>query len=208
MAVAASALMNAGMESVEEHESSLTAYALDHLRSLPEITIYGETDHRRGQDRVGVISFNLGSAPHALVAAILGYEGGIGVRNGCFCAQQYVMRLLGLTETQQSGRLREVRAGDKSQRPGMVRVSFGAYNTSEDVDALVEMLHRITRHEYKGEYHQNTENGEYIPSGYQDSIADYFSFNGQSVSSFSGDCLRETEDICLALDPSPVENRI
>ena len=34
---------------------------------------------------------------HALVAAILGYEGGIGVRNGCFCAQPYVVRLLGVS---------------------------------------------------------------------------------------------------------------
>ena len=150
MAVAARALMDAGLESVERHETSLTAYALDRLRSLPEITIYGETDPRLAHDRVGVISFNLGSAPHALVAAVLGYEGGIGVRNGCFCAQQYVMRLLRLSETEQVRWRREFLAGDKSRKPGMVRVSFGAYNTFEDVDALVEMLHRITRNEYQG----------------------------------------------------------
>jgi cysteine desulfurase/selenocysteine lyase len=32
-----------------------------------------------------------------LVAAILGYEGGIGVRSGCFCAHPYVVHPLGLT---------------------------------------------------------------------------------------------------------------
>ena len=80
MAVAARALLDAGMETIEQHEASLTAYALERLQALPGITLYGATDARRTNDRVGVIAFNLGGMPHALVAAILGYEGGIGVR--------------------------------------------------------------------------------------------------------------------------------
>ena len=102
MAVAARTLMAAGMESIERHESDLTTYALDRMRSVPDIHFYGETDPRRTDDRIGVISFNLGSLHHALVAAILAYEGGIGVRNGCFCAQPYVMRLLGLGAADQA----------------------------------------------------------------------------------------------------------
>jgi hypothetical protein len=101
---------------------------------------YGETDPRQTDDRIGVISFNLAGLHHALVAAILAYEGGIGVRNGCFCAQPYVMRLLDLGAADQDRWRRAQLAGDKTGRPGMVRVSLAAYNTSEDVDALVEML--------------------------------------------------------------------
>ena len=128
------------MEGIERHEAALTAYALDRLRSVPDICFYGETDPRRTDDRIGVVSFNLGGVHHALVAAILGYEGGIGVRNGCFCAQPYVMRLLGLGAADQTRWRRAQLAGDNTGRPGMVRVSFAAYNTSEDIEALVEML--------------------------------------------------------------------
>lgn len=183
MAMVAQALMGYGMESVERHETALTAYALDRLRSLPEITIYGEAEPRRTQNRVGVISFNLGSAHHALVAAILGYEGGIGVRSGCFCAQPYVAGLLRDAETEAALWGRELMAGDKSGKPGMVRISFGAYNSFEDVDALVEMLRRITRNEYQGKYQPVRESDEYAPAGYRDSMADYFSLSSHTFQS-------------------------
>ena len=126
MAVAARTLTAAGMEGIERHESALTTYALDRLRSVPDICFYGETDPRRTDDRIGVVSFNLGGFHHALVAAILAYEGGIGVRNGCFCAQPYVMRLLGLGAADQTRWRRAQLAGDNTGRPGMVRVSFAA----------------------------------------------------------------------------------
>ena len=170
MAVAARTLTTAGMEGIERHESALTTCALDRLRSVPDICFYGETDPRRTDDRIGVVSFNLGGFHHALVAAILAYEGGIGVRNGCFCAQPYVMRLLGLGAADQTRWRRAQLAGDNTGRPGMVRVSFAAYNTSEDIEVLVEMLHRIMRHDYKGAYEQAPESGDYRPVGYEDTM--------------------------------------
>ena len=175
MAVAARALMDAGMKSIEQHEASLTTYALERLHSLPDITIYGATDPRRTADRVGVIAFNLGRMPHALVAAILGYEGGIGVRSGCFCAQSYVAHLLELTASDQARWQRTHLAGDRSRRPGMVRISLGAYNTSEDIDALIEMLRRITRNDYQGHYCQAPESGDYRPAGYDEVVPSHFS---------------------------------
>jgi selenocysteine lyase/cysteine desulfurase len=174
MAVAARTLMNAGMEGVTRHETTLTAHALERLQSLPGATIYGGAASR-GDDRVGVIAFNIGSLPHALVAAILGYEAGIGVRSGCFCAQSYVAHLLGLTEPEQVQWRHERLAGDRSRRPGMVRMSLGAYNTVEDVDALIEMLQRIGRNDYDGRYYSVPETGDYKPAGYEDAILSHFS---------------------------------
>ena len=175
MSVAAQTLTEAGLEEVGRRESALTAYALDRLRSVPGLKIYGDTDPRQDDDRVGVISFNIGSVHHALVAAVLGYEGGIGVRSGCFCAQPYVSHLLALSETEQMEWQRALRSGDQSRKPGMVRISFGAYNTFEDVDALVEMLVRIARQEYQGKYHPVAATGEYLPAGHRDSLEEYFS---------------------------------
>ena len=118
MAVAAQALMDAGMETVTRHEAALTAYALERLASVPGVTIYGLDDSGQTGDRVGVIAFNVGSMHHALVAAILGYEAGIGVRSGCFCAQSYVARLLRLTPEEQARWQREHLAGDRSRQAG------------------------------------------------------------------------------------------
>jgi selenocysteine lyase/cysteine desulfurase len=182
MAVAAQELTETALEGVERHESSLTAYALDRLHSIPGLTIYGARDVGPGHERVGVISFNLSSVPHALVAAVLGYEGGIGVRSGCFCAQPYVTHLLGLSRDQQMRWRRELLSGDRSRRPGLVRVSFGAYNTFEEVDALIEMLQAIRRHKYHGNYYVDSVSGEYRPVGYQEHIADYFSLTDRTFS--------------------------
>jgi hypothetical protein len=109
-----------------------------------------------------------------LVAAILGYEGGIGVRSGCFCAHPYVVHLLGLSEEEQAKWRARFLAGDKSSIPGMVRMSFGCYNNTGDVDRLVGMLHRISRGEYKGEYAADEATGEYYPAGFEEPLERYF----------------------------------
>jgi cysteine desulfurase / selenocysteine lyase len=146
MAAAAEVLMRADMREVARHEAALTAYALTCLRAVPGVTVYG------GDDRVGVIAFTVADVPHALVAAILSHEGGIGVRSGCFCAQSYVSHLLGLSAEDQHRWQAAAREGRPARRPGMVRVSFGVYNTRDDVDALVDMLHRIVNGAYEGVY--------------------------------------------------------
>lgn len=87
---------------------------------------------------------------------------------GCFCAQSYVAHLLGLAPGQR-GRWQ------RSERPGMVRLSLGVYNTRDDIDALVDMLERITRHDYRGDYRRPADSGDYLPAGYEDAILSRFS---------------------------------
>jgi cysteine desulfurase/selenocysteine lyase len=178
MAVAAQQLMAIGMDQIAAQEQELTAYALQQLQTVPGLRLYGERDWRRTEERTGVIPFNLAGVPHALVAAILGYEGGIGVRNGCFCAHPYVVHLLNLTTQEQSFWRRETLSGDKSRMPGMVRISLGHTNRPEDIDHLVTMLRRIGQGDYQGEYQVDAKTGDYTPVGYLDPFADYFSLAG------------------------------
>ena len=62
----------------------------------------------------------------------------------------------------------------------MVRISLGIYNTPDDIDALVEMLQRIARNDYKGTYSHVPPNGDCTPVGYEEVLPTRFS--GQTVS--------------------------
>jgi len=79
-----------------------------------------------------------------------------------------------LSEQESSTWRQQMLSGDKSNMPGMVRASFGCYNTSEDVDRLVAMLERISRGEYQGDYELIPSTGEHIPRGFKEPLADYF----------------------------------
>lgn len=174
MAAAAQVLMDVGMEAIAAHEEELIAYALERLPTVPGLKIYGETDPARAHEKVGVIPFNLEGVSHFKLAAILGYEGGIGVRSGCFCAHPYVVHLLHLDETTATTWRDQLLSGDKSHMPGMVRASFGCYNNTDDVDRLVAMLARIAAGDYQGDYVLDLASGEYTPAGFDESLADYF----------------------------------
>ncbi len=174
MAVAAQTLMEAGMDNIAAHEQELVVYALERLPNVPGLKIYGETDPARASEKVGVLPFTLAGVSHFLVAAILGYEGGIGVRSGCFCAHPYVVHLLGLPEDEAAGWRQKMLNGDRSNMPGMVRASLGCYNDTSDLDRLIEMLERIACGDYQGEYDLNPATGEYTPRGYREPLDDYF----------------------------------
>jgi selenocysteine lyase/cysteine desulfurase len=176
LAAALRQLERIGMDSIAAHEAALTRYALAQLSRIPGLRIYGDHNPSAADDRLGVIPFSLDGYSHFLVAAILGYEFGIGVRSGCFCAHPYILHLLGLSN-EQARRVRErMLAGDKSDMPGLVRISFGLYNTREDIEALCDALERIVRGEYSGVYIQDPATGEYHPEGWEPDFTEYFSF--------------------------------
>lgn len=164
-----------GMERIAEHEARLSAYLLHKLEKLHGISIYGDTDPGNTPQRLGVIPFEVDGMPHQLLAAILAYESGIGVRNGCFCAHPYVLKLLNVSSQRIVTYKEEVAHGSHAGLPGLIRVSFGGYNEESEVDALIEQLQRIVRKEHHGEYVQDRESGEFKPKGYTENFDPYFS---------------------------------
>lgn len=164
-----------GMDTVAEHESELTAYALTKLSKINGLKIYGDTNPATASSRLGVITFNLATLPPGLLAAILGAEWGIGVRSGCFCAHPYVMHLLGLTKADISNFQKAARRGDRRHVPGMVRISFGIYNTKEEIDYLARALEQTAAGAYEGSYSQDKKTGDYAPANWTPKFADYFS---------------------------------
>ena len=109
-------LNNVGMENVLEHDVKLTNYALSKLKTLKGISLYGP----EGDDRGGIISFNInGVHPHD-VATALDSEG-IAVRAGHHCAQP-LMKALNVQST--------------------ARASFYFYNTEAEVDIFINVLEK------------------------------------------------------------------
>lgn len=177
LAAAIRELESVGMQAVAAHEAELTAHALQALTTVPGIHIFGDRDPARADQRLGVIPFLLESHSHFQVAAVLGHEFGIGVRSGCFCAHPYILELLGLNQQQASQVREEMLAGNKADMPGLVRASFGLYNTIEEVDILVEALKKIAREDYQGNYVQDRSSGEYVLQNWQPGFEGYFSLN-------------------------------
>jgi len=153
---------NIGMHKIEKHESTLTEYLVKGLSKLDKIEIYGQSIYECNK-RLGVVSFNMKGIHHSMLASILSYEYGIGVRNGCFCAHPYVLRLLNINEDEVEKHIKNVLAEDKSQLPGLVRVSLGIYNTKSDIDRLLTALDNISRGNYNKDYILDKKHGAYKP---------------------------------------------
>jgi hypothetical protein len=105
------------------------------------------------------------------------------VRNGCFCAHPYLFHLLQLPEEQVTNWSKRILNGDKADKPGLVRISFGCYNNTDDIDRVIEMLNRIVRGDYQGDYRMNPHTGEYIPANYHEPIHQYFALEPSNESS-------------------------
>ena len=174
LAESISILQSVGMGTIASHEHSLLKYAYDRLQRINKVRLYGPTDDLG--NKVGVMPFTVEGMHHGLVAAILSAEGGIGVRNGFFCAQPYVKKLLGVTKEEE----REAGCGtgdaDRTGTPGMVRASLGCYSNESDIDRFIEVLEKIVRREYKGTYTQDPSSGTFHPEGYRMDLNKYFRF--------------------------------
>ncbi len=177
LAAAICQLQVVGMETVADHEAELTAYALRRMVEVPGLHLYGLTDPGSARQRLGVLPFTLDGYPHSLLAAHLGYGYGIGVRNGCFCAHPYMLQLLGVVEEEAQSVRGRIILQDKRDIPGLVRISFGLYNSLEEVDCLVEALKEIAGGKSPGTYLQDRASGDYQPAGWQVRYEDYFDLN-------------------------------
>ncbi len=123
-----------GLDKVQEHEKVLNKRLIDGLKKLDNIIIYGDSENI--DDRVGVVTFNFTDVNTQCLAQELSQMGGVATRRGAFCAHPYVWRLMNIPDDQ----LESFEGCADAKTPGMIRVSFGIYNTEEEVDKLLELL--------------------------------------------------------------------
>ena len=174
LALAIRELSGIGMPAVARHEAELTEHALRGMACIPGVRVFGDPDPASAAERLGVIPFGVDGVSHFLVAAILGCEHGIGVRSGCFCAHPYVLRLTGLDHTQADAARARVLGGDRSDMPGMTRISFGVYNTIDEVDRFLEALAVVAGGRHRGHYTQDRATGEFRADGWEPDFGRFF----------------------------------
>ncbi len=107
-----------GMENIAAHEHELTLYAMQRLKEINGMRIFGEAEHKSS-----VISFLVGNIHHLDMGTLLDRLG-IAVRTGHHCAQPLMIRM-GIE--------------------GTVRASFGLYNTKEEIDMLAAGIECVSR---------------------------------------------------------------
>ncbi len=132
-------LKKISFEAIQAHEEILRNHLLLGLKQIPKVILYGDYLE---QNRVGVIPFNIQGMHQDKVGEFLQDKRGIAVRTGCFCAQPYVMRLLGIDNEERYKYL----VNPKLEKPGMVRASFGLYNTIEEVDEFLNVIEMMVAH--------------------------------------------------------------
>ncbi|APC97174.1 aminotransferase class V-fold PLP-dependent enzyme [Francisella frigiditurris] len=107
-----------GMKNIEEHEQKLLKYATELLKEIEGLKIIGESEHK-----AGVITFIVDGCHASDIGELLAIKG-ICVRTGQHCAHPLMQRF-GLTST--------------------VRMSFGMYNTFDEIDTFVIALKRVIK---------------------------------------------------------------
>lgn len=107
-----------GVEAIAAHECALAGRFLAGVREIPGITLYGAFDQ---PVRSAIVSLNVGDIDSAEISDALMQGWGIATRPGAQCAP-LMHRALG------------------TERQGVVRFSFGYFNTDEDVDTAIDAL--------------------------------------------------------------------
>lgn len=110
LATALNYVTELGLDNIFAHEQELTRYAMEQMKEIPGMRLFGTSQHKDA-----VISFLVGDIHHLDMGTLLDRLG-IAVRTGHHCAEP-LMHRLGIS--------------------GTVRASFALYNTKEEVDALV-----------------------------------------------------------------------
>ncbi len=157
-----------GWATIRAHEAALSSRLHDGLRAIEGVDVLGPRAEAGPADREGlaVATFTVAGMHHALVAARLSAEFGIGVRHGCFCAHPYLIRLLGVGSEGVDRARAAVRRGERGAIPGAVRASCGLGTAGEDVDALLDALRALAAGEPPPvAYVQDAVTGDFWPEG-------------------------------------------
>jgi len=152
-----------GWDPIANHDGHLARQLRVGLANMPGVRLLGPEST---VETLPLAAFTVDRVPHALVAARLSAEYGIGVRHGCFCAHPYLMRLLDLSGEEIASYRHDVRSGDRRRMPGAARASAGLNTSTTDIDRFLAAVADIAGGcPAPVAYTQDAETGDYWPEG-------------------------------------------
>jgi selenocysteine lyase/cysteine desulfurase len=135
-------LKRVGIDIIKEEERKLTELLISSLTKVKGITIFGIHDSGLIDSKAGILVINIkGKMAHQLAREISYY--GIGVRYGCHCAHILIKSILNLPLPLQRFQHMLAILFKGMKFPGLLRVSIGIGNTSEDINEFVRILSLI-----------------------------------------------------------------
>lgn len=145
LAEAFSILGRIGWTQIMQRESDLLSYAVETLSDIEGVRLSIPPDASGKFARTAVVSFSVDGFHPSLVSSYLANEWAVSTRSGEICNHRLVARWNHLTAAQIEEVSKRVASGDLLAKPGIVRASFGLFNTLEDVDVLAEALRQLVR---------------------------------------------------------------
>ena len=127
-------LQEVGYDAIQEHEQALLHRVIDGMLKIDGMIIYGDSEDI--SDKTGVVAFKIKDLNTHVLANRLAESFAVATRRGAFCAHPYVWRLMGIPEEE----VRGFTECTDVNTAGMIRLSFGIYNTEEEVDKFLEVL--------------------------------------------------------------------
>ncbi len=150
---------------LEKREEELASYFINKFSKLKKFTLLGDKNRTEKDFSVFSFKFERDLSPF-LVASILSFEEGIGVRAGCFCAHPYLARLMNFSKEDLENVKNKIINDEMDKFPGAIRASLSFYNTEEEIDRLINALEKIERGEFS-EYYYREDVHAFVPKDFK-----------------------------------------
>ncbi len=124
LATAIQTIEQTGFNIIQEYEASLLTYTINQLKQIPDVILYGDTNNTK--DRIPIISFNIRNMDTEEVADYLLDNFGLIIKHGLCGSDLYVKKLI-----------------EGSTFSGVVRLSFGLYNQTYEIDRVITALSKL-----------------------------------------------------------------
>jgi len=149
-----------GVENILRREHELVALLWDRLAAIPGLHLLAG-QHR---DRLSILSFYIDDLHYNLAVRLLNDRYGIQTRGGCSCAGTYGHYLLHVSPERSKSITDRINAGDKTDKPGWIRVSLHPTTTDEEADYLVAAIAALAAHhrDWAADYTYDSQTNEFI----------------------------------------------
>jgi len=131
-----------GVERMARREAAIVPAVLDGLEAIPGVHVLA----RGVRERLPIVSFFVEDVHYNLMVRLLNDRFGVQARGGCSCAGTYGHYLLNVDPTRSKHITDRIDAGDFSEKPGWVRLSFHPTTTAAEVEHCIGAVAEIVAH--------------------------------------------------------------